>query len=289
VAEPDPAVLARHLDYLRMLGRSPAMIRGRRNAVVRLGAALPGPLLEASGEDLLAWRSALAVSDGTVRSYVSHARQFYGWAARAGYVPASPAGQLPVPRKARRLPRPIATADLFYAVSVAPPRIRPWLILAAWCGLRAKEIALLRRECVMLAAAQPVILIAGDATKGKHERTVPVSRFAAGELAAAQLPLTGWCFPRGDGRPGPNHPARVSGLAAAFLRSAGIPATLHQLRHWFGTSTYAVNKDLRAVQELMGHRTVESTQGYADWDRSAASAAVEALPAPPRLRVVGAG
>jgi site-specific recombinase XerC len=73
----------------------------------------------------------------------------------------------------------------------------------------------------------------------------------------------------------------------AFLRDCGIAATLHQLRHWFGTETYATDRDLRLVQELLGHRSVQSTQGYADWNRSAAVSTVQKLPVPPRLRVVG--
>ncbi|MGH3283227.1 MAG: tyrosine-type recombinase/integrase [Streptosporangiaceae bacterium] len=281
------AVLAEHLRWLRMLGRSDTTIDGRRYALARLAAALPCPLLAAGEAELLDWRAGLTVSNGAVRSYVSHARQFYGWAARAGVIGADPAGDLPVPPRARRLPRPIGTGDLFSALSAAPPRIRLWLVLAAWCGLRCKEITLLRRECILLAAPQPVLLIAGDATKGTSERTVPLSRFVVAEITTAGLPLSGWCFLRADGRPGPNRPARVSGLASEFLRGSGIPATLHQLRHWFGTGAYAAEKDLRAVQELMGHRSVEATQGYADWDRSAAAATVEALPVPPRLRVVG--
>jgi integrase len=281
--------LGDYFDQLRMAGLSELTLKGRRGALDRLARQLPVPLLEASAGDLLAWRKAMTVGPVSVRSYVSHVQQFYAWAARMGLLPASPADEIPVPRIGRRLPRPIGTEDLFAAVAQAPDRIRLWLVLAAWCGLRAKEIALLRRECILLTSAPPVLLVATDATKGWRERTIPLSRFAVAEIGAAGLPAAGWCFLRRDGRPGPNRPAHVSALVNAFLRDCGISATLHMLRHWFGTSTYHVDKDLRGVQELMGHVSVQSTQGYADWDRTAAAATVEALPVPPRLRAVGDG
>ena len=283
---PDDA-LGEYFEFLRLQGLSELTVRARRGALDRLARQLAVPLLEASADDLLAWRKGMTVGPVSVRSYVSHVQQFYAWAARRGLLPASPAAGIPVPKIGRRLPRPIGTDDLFAAVAQAPDRIRLWLVLAAWCGLRAKEIALLRRECILLTSAPPMLLVATGATKGIHERMIPLSRFALAEIAAAGLPPSGWCFLRHDGRPGPNRPAHVSALANVFLRDCGIEATLHMLRHWFGTEAYATDHDLRMVQELLGHRSVQSTQGYADWNRSAAVSTVQKLPVPPLLRVVG--
>jgi integrase len=289
IANHDRAMLAEHLDYLRMEGRAATTINARRQAVGRLARALPCPILEAAYGDLLGWRSRLAVGPGTICCYVCHVHQFYCWALASGRVPVNPAAGLPVPRLGRRLPRPVAAAELFAALAAAPDRIRLWLVLAAWCGLRAKEIALLRAENILLTAAPPALLVAADATKGRHERLVPLSSFVTGEIEAAGLPRRGWCFLRRDGRPGPNTPTMVSQLASEHFRACGSQATLHMLRHWFGTSAYAVHKDLRVVQELMGHQHIGSTAGYADWSRAAAAETVEALPVPPRLRVVTGG
>ena len=158
-------------------------------------------------------------------------------------------------------------------------------MLAGWAGLRAKEIALLRRECVLDAAATPVLLVAWDATKGHFERVVPMSGFVLGEVVP-YLPRSGWVFRRGDGGRGPNRPSRVSHLAADYLHGAGIPATLHQLRHWFGTEVYRLTKDLRLVQELLGHQDPATTAGYAAIVQADAIGVVEQLPAPGRLRAV---
>lgn len=271
-----------HLRHLELEGLRPGTIDARRRALTRLRAALPRPLPEATREDLLAWRASLHLAPKTIGCYISHARQFYDWLIEHGHygcLGPNPLTGVPVPRPPRRLPRPIAEADLLAAVAGAPPRIRPWLVLAGWAGLRAIEIALLRRENVLDYAPRPVILIAADATKGRHERIVPMSAFVRAEIIPI-LPARGWMFSRADGAPGPNRPHTISHTANAYLHQMGITATLHQLRHRFGTQLYQQTKDLRLVQETMGHARPEDTAGYAAHDAASAAAAVEAIPAP---------
>lgn len=279
-------ILAHHLAWLAMLGHTPDTIYARRRALARMSALIAAPLLSATAADLMAWRAGLDLTPDSLTHYVSHARMFYTWAVGEGLRADNPAGELPVPRVPRRLPRPISEDDLALAVEMAPPRVRPWLVLAAWCGLRAKEIALLRVENITPAA----ILVAADATKGnRRERIIDISKagFVQAELAAAGLPGSGYAFRRADRRRGPNAPSTVSHIANKHLHSCGVSATLHQLRHRFGTGTYQATRDLRLVQDLLGHASVTSTQIYADWNRTGAAAAVAALPVPPHLRATG--
>jgi integrase/recombinase XerC len=283
-----PVVVVAHLDYLRQRGRSERTVYQRRRALWRLARFLDGaPLCEATAADLAAWRASLTIGDDAVVAYVSHVRGFYAWLCSAGLIDDNPAAGLPVPRLGRRLPRPISDQDLLHAVQAAGPRIRPWLVLAGWAGLRAKEIALLRRTAVLDRASPPVLLIARDATKGRAERVVPMSSFVLAELGPV-LPASGWVFRRGDGLPGPNQPHLISHLANRHLHACGIQETLHQLRHRFGTGTYRAGRDLRVVQELLGHASPSTTAGYAAFDNPDAVAAVEALAAPGRLVVVRA-
>lgn len=285
--QPDIVVSA-HLRHLELAGHPATTVYARARALARLRAALGVPLLEATGAQLAAWREALTVAPDTVGDYVSHARQFYAWAADAGLLEGgNPASRLPIPPASRRLPRPISDSDLFAGVAGAPARIRPWLVLAAWAGLRAKEIALLRRECVLETARPPALLIAHDATKGRGERVVSLCPFALDALLEAGLPGSGWVFRRLDGGRGPNRPSRISQKANRYLHEMGISATLHQCRHRFGTELYRVTKDLRLVQEQMGHRRPESSAGYVLVDQAAAAEAVALLPVPGRLHVVG--
>src|SRR6266699_3106133 len=131
-----------HLAWLRLSGRRETTIYDRARALARMRTVLPVPLLEATEDDLAAWRAGVAhLSDYAVASYCGHAQQFYAWAAREGLIAVSPAEHLPVPRRGRRIPRPVAEDDLMLALASAPPRVRPWLVLAGWAGLRAREIA----------------------------------------------------------------------------------------------------------------------------------------------------
>jgi site-specific recombinase XerD len=269
----------RHLENMRLRGLSAMTIRHRDLNLAQLAAFLaPAGLLDATAADLMAWRASLDLANATIAVYVSHIQMFYLWALQTGLIAADPAAGLPVPRLSRRLPRPISEQDLLYAVRNAPPRVRPWLVLAAWCGLRAKEIALLRSENIMLRAERPVILVAADATKGVKERTVPLSAFAVAELVAAGLPPAGLAFCRVDGAPMP--PNLVSKLCNSYLRDCGIAATLHQLRHRFGSQIYAAGQDILVTQALLGHSSPQTTAGYAAWSKASAIAAVEALPVP---------
>jgi integrase len=173
------------------------------------------------------------------------------------------------------------------ALDHASRRVRPWLVLAAWAGLRACEISGLRRENVLDSAVPPVLLVARDATKGSRERLLPLSPFLLAELQLAGMPSSGYVFRRHDGHPGPNRPWRISQLCNQCLHECGVQATLHQLRHRYGTQLYqSSGHDLRLTQDMLGHASPATTSVYAAWDRAGATAAVDALPVPDRLRVV---
>jgi integrase len=281
------AAVTAHLEWMRQRGLSPTTIVYRRRLLTRLAGELPKPILAATPRDLARWRGGLTLSPATVLHYVSHAASFYNWAVAARLITVNPAAGLPVPKAPHAIPRPIAEDDLMLAVQSAPSRIRPWLILAGWCGLRAQEIARLRGEDIHTHTTPPVLVVTVHAAKGNRERTVPLSAFVLAELAAARVPSRGWAFTRLDDRPGPNAAWVVSQLSSAHLHACGIPASLHQLRHRFGTSLYQQTHDLRLVQEMLGHADPATTAGYAAWDRSGAMAAVEALAVPAHLWRVG--
>lgn len=281
-----PAEIGRYLDYLRLRGHSAATIYDRKRAMIRMTAALGVPLPEATAAGLMAWRAGLAVSDDTAVHYVSHAREVFGWLQAEGLRPDNPAARLPSPKLGRRLPRPISEPDLMRALDLAGPRIRLMLVLAAYCGLRAKELAYLRRESVMETGSPPMLLVTAEATKGRYERWIPLSSFVVAEIGRARLPASGYVFRRHDGRGGPNSPGLISHLCNEHLHATGTGATLHSLRHFFGTGTYAAGKDLRVTQELLGHQSPATTAIYAAWSSEGARAAVEALPVPGRLAVV---
>ncbi|HEY5986678.1 MAG TPA: site-specific integrase, partial [Streptosporangiaceae bacterium] len=165
-------------------------------------------------------------------------------------------------------------------------RVRPWLVLAGWAGLRAKEIAYLQRENVLDTAPMPHILIVSTATKGRDERCVPLNEYVIEALYEHGLPNTGYCFRRRDGQIGPNFPWTVSEVANTHLRACGIPATLHQLRHRALTQLYAETLDILLVQKIAGHHDPATTAGYAAISDTKAAEAMSRLRTPPRMRAV---
>lgn len=231
-------------------------------------------LMDAGPEDLEEWREQLDMLDNSVITYVAAIRVFYRWAFRSGRIAADPSWDIPVPRKRRGLPRPIPEDELERAVKLAPARIRPWLVLAGYAGLRCCEIAWAQRDDVHDQADEPFMFVRG---KGGSIDAIELSPYVLAELRAAGLPKTGPLFPRADGKRGHLTPHLISSVGNTYLHSIGIEATMHQLRHRFGTRTYAAVKDLRVVQELLRHRNSSSTAIYTATSRPTARAAVTAV------------
>jgi len=256
--DPDHIALARYVDHLRLRGFSERTIRARRYCLRALDRR--APLLEHTRATLAAWELAGLTTCGPSarRNAAHHAQGFYRWAVHDGLLTDDPSTGLVLPRQPQRLPRPMPAADVSVALAGAPPRIHPWLMLAAYGGLRCCEIARLRREDVHDHGDPAVLLVHG---KGDKQRTVPLAPVVLASLLP--LPRSGWLFARADGRPGPVSYAIVSEQGNRYLHALGIPDTMHTLRHRAATDWYADSRDLRLVQELLGHSSPATTAGYA--------------------------
>lgn len=281
-----------YLRHLRDLEYSPATIYTRERQLLRLQHFLaPRDLIaDVDEDDLLRWQHDDLTHCGPKAraTAIAHVRGFYRWADLHDHLPRkNPARRLQRPRLPRALPRPIAEDDLLLAIETAPMRIRPWIALAGWAGMRACEIAQLRREDILDNVESPVVIVRG---KGAKERTVPIGPGLLAELRRHGLPAQGYVFPRYDGEPGPNMPHRISKLVNLHLHGLGITSTLHKMRHRFGSQTYEFSKDLRVVQELLGHSDPKTTAIYAAFSNAGASAVCMALdctlPQPGRLRLL---
>lgn len=242
-------------DYLldsRTAGHSPDTLRLRRQVLRQLQQEL-GPLPDVTEDQLVRWyRRYDAHSLNTRVAYGRAVASFYRWAVRRHLVETSPAVALPVPRARRGVPRPIPVDDLHHALRQAPDvRMRLWLLLAAGGGLRAGEIARLRREDLHRQDGIPVLAIAG---KGDKPRSLVIP-----EPLAHQLEL----YRTSPGRFWPVTPGRVSNAANQYLHSLGIVHTLHTCRHAFGTTYYQASRDLLATAEALGHSQLTTTAGYA--------------------------
>jgi integrase/recombinase XerC len=207
-------------------------------------------------------------------------RTFYRWAVLSGRVPADPSLLLGRPKVVNRLPtvlRPKEAAELAEAPPVRDGQDRDALELAIalrdraalelmyGSGLRVGEVASLTLERLDVPRARVLVL-----GKGSKERQVPISEYAADALTAYLR----------DGRPrmateDSRHlffNRRRKPFSERDIRSMvqrygatllpGKRVTPHTLRHSFATHLLEGGADIRAVQELLGHASVATTQRY---------------------------
>lgn len=271
----DDAVIRRHVDWLRRTGAGAITQRYRRGVLTRLARDLPAGLLAATGDDLDTWQASLDVSLSTLAGYTSHVRCFYRWAVEYGHRADDPTVRLPHTKVPKRRPRPVPDDDLRVALTCAPEPIRTWLILAAFLGLRAMEIAGMRRDD--LAEVDGRLYLDGIG-KGQKPYRLPVPEHVVPVLA---LHLSGRSGPLWRTAPGgrPSRPIDVSAQVAAFFRRIGMAYTLHQLRHSFGTALYRQTRDLLLTQDAMRHATPTMTRLYVETTAPAATAAMDRLSA----------
>jgi site-specific recombinase XerD len=176
-------VIVRHLEYLRTRNMRATTIYNRQRALARLAAWAAGPILYLPEEELKRWQHdrARQIQPEPLRTEMSHVRNFFRWAVRERYIDTDPTLRLELPRVARRLPRPIADAELAAAMAAADPEMTAILALAAFAGLRAIEIAKLDWAEVGIGQRRPHLRIVDG--KGGHARLVPISSALIAVLA----------------------------------------------------------------------------------------------------------
>ncbi len=273
-----------HLQHLHSRNLSPAYVDQRRRALKNLGLTTDRAVLELTAEQLALWQVQHLNGRTTGRSrnaLLSHIREFYRWAHQQELTEDDRGRRLIRAKTARLLPRPIGEMSLQTAIDCAPPRIRPMLVLAAYQGLRACEIAALRREDVRDYDTPPTLVVLG---KGRKERVLPLVARVHLELLTHGMPNRGAIFrmydARGNATSRPITPARVSAACNLYLQEVGAGATLHQCRHRFGSQALRhAGGDLRLVQELMGHASPATTAIYTQWQTDRAAGVLEALSA----------
>jgi integrase/recombinase XerD len=245
-----------------------AAMRGSANP-----AALTGKLLR----DFIYHLKDLGLSPASIRRNVSAARTYFRFLLGEGVLVRDPSERLETPKRWRSLPDVLTVADverLLAAPSLDEPmafRDRALLELAYGAGLRVSEwISLPIRD---VALEEGVVRVFG---KGNKERLVPIGRRAIGAVAIYLRELR----PKLE---------RGGGKGILFLNTRGTPlsrmgawkilrhhvktarltkhVTPHTLRHSFATHLLEGGADLRAVQEMLGHADISTTQIYTHVDR----------------------
>ena len=215
-------------------------------------------------------RSADAIVNASVAREIAALRTFFAFARSHGVSGDGLAG-LASPKRAARVPRPVAPADARALIAeVGDGASAPWvaardaavLLLLYGAGLRIAEALALTGSALPLG---PTLVVTGKRAKTRIVPLLAIVR-AGVEAYIAQCPwpqsASGPLF-RGY-RGGALDAAVLRRTMAAARVGLGLPAsaTPHALRHSFATHLLARGADLRSIQELLGHASLSSTQVY---------------------------
>lgn len=245
----------------RRRGLSPNTIVTRVRTLSAFRAWLGAPLCDADAETVEKWLDSCRLGPRARSTYLTSLSAYYRWAMRTGVAEHDPVTEIDRPRLSRLLPHPIPKTDLAVALQQAPPRMFAWLALGAFEGLRCHEIADLRRECILEGREPPLLIVRKG--KGGKDRVLPLN--ATVEAALHRYGLRqGYIFQKSGGRP--LRPKTVSAHIGTYLHDLGIPFSAHALRHFFASELYRQTRDLRLVQEMLGHSRTDSTSVYVAFD-----------------------
>lgn len=272
-------------DFLSLeAGHSPNTVQSYRRDLGRLaryaelrGVSGPAAITPTFLRDFIYSLKDLGLSGATIRRQISAVRTYFAFLAGEGLVVRDPSDRLDTPQKWRTLPEVLTVAEI-EAMVAAPSldqamawRDRALVELGYGAGLRVSELCGLTLHDLLL--SDGLVRVFG---KGDKERLVPVGRKVIGTLGVylhglrAELDrgeTAGRVLLNARGRP----LSRVGawGIVKATARAAGIDrrVTPHTLRHSFATHLLEGGADLRAVQEMLGHADLSTTQIYTHVDR----------------------
>ncbi|SFO19111.1 tyrosine-type recombinase/integrase [Sphingomonas sp. OK281] len=276
----DRALIDRFLEMMTAeVGAAANTVAAYRSDLTLASQALEGGLADADADALAKLASGWsALSRSTVRRKSASLRRFFSFLADEGHRADDPGKALPRPGTARTLPKILSHADvdrLFAAIAERAARdpldpndlrLSALFELLYGSGLRATELVSLPRNAVH--PDRPFLILRG---KGGRERLVPISDRARAAVAVWRTHVATdrlWLFPSGKG-----HLSRIRlyQLVKAIAAEAGIPpdrVSPHVLRHAFATHLLAGGADLRALQSMLGHADIATTEIYTHVDSS---------------------
>lgn len=242
-------------DYMLTLsagGQRPATMRLRKGILCLIARGLEAPPAEVTAENLVGWFGRQQhLSPEARHSYRCTLRGFFTWMYETGRTPVCIADALPNVRVPKAPPRPASDDAWEKALASADQRVELMLRLAGEAGLRRAEVACVHSRDLIDVEGSRRLLVRG---KGGCDRMVPVSDYVA---ALIRETGDGWVFPNGAG----SHltAAHIGKLVARALPDKW---TMHTLRHRYATRVYRGSRNIRAVQQLLGHTSVLSTERY---------------------------
>ena len=265
-------------------GASPRTIEAYRRDVIRCAAYMREQGITAARDispaalrEFIYHLKDLGLAGSSIRRNISALRTWFRVMLAEGLVHTDPTERLDSPQRWRTLPE-VLSVDEVTRLLAAPQlderlafRDRAMLELAYGAGLRVSEWIGLAAKDVLL--EDGLVRVFG---KGSKERLVPIGRSAIGAVAVYMRELRpllergqgkGILFLNGQGKPLTRMGAWK--ILRKYVEQAGIEKDVspHTLRHSFATHLLEGGADLRAVQEMLGHADIATTQIYTHVDR----------------------
>jgi integrase/recombinase XerD len=272
-------------DFLTLeQGTSPRTVEAYRRDVERLvefarvkGAASPVDVTSRMLREFVYHLKDMGLAPSSIRRNISAARTYFKFLLSEGSVVRDPSERLETPKKWRTLPEVLTVEEisrLLAAPTLDEPlafRDRAMLELAYAAGLRVSEWITIGVRDILL--EDKLVRVFG---KGSKERLVPIGRSAIGAVATYVRELRPQLEKGGgkgvlflNARGAPLSRMGAWKILAKYVEQAGIQKHVspHTLRHSFATHLLEGGADLRAVQEMLGHADISTTQIYTHVDR----------------------
>lgn len=251
-------LLAAYVRVSRVAGHSEATVTNRVELVDRLLREVGDPLAVTSGQ-IVDWFAGQSLSRWSLAGYDGHLRSFFKFLVQFDHRADNPMDRLTAPKAPRGAPKPVTDKQLREALERSEgTRWKLVITLAAFAGLRASEIARLRREDV----TEDTITVWGG--KGSKDAALPCHP----AIWALVEPMPGGLLVRSrTGRPFVGD--MMSVMARHHFNAIGMPDVhLHRFRHYFATMLLrdrgrgGAGANLRVTQELMRHSSPATTARY---------------------------
>ncbi len=270
----DDHLLVKWMTAMRGARRSERTCTERGQTIARIARDTGITAHLFTTDQLSEWFANLSwnVSTNSRATYMAQVRAWQAWLVLQGIRDDDPTARLIKPRASKGEARPITTGQLETILcSRLRRRTRTMVLLAAYQGLRVHEIAKLRGEDVDLASMKLEV----DGKGGKRCK-LPLHPVIAAEATA--YPTRGYWFHARSSRFRPMHRSSASDVIRRAMHRAGVNASGHNLRHWYGTELRRSGVDLRIVQDLMRHANLATTEIYTKVDSGELREAINLLP-----------
>lgn len=190
-------------------------------------------------------------SKWTRATYRNHLKSFCEFLVAEGLLEVSPMADVRKVVRPGPAPRPLSEEEVVRVMATAQGRTRDWLVLALLAGLRVHEMAKIRGEDVTTEGLRVVGKGGKQAVLPTHPDIWAMTR---------RYPREGYWFASPYGA----HitPQTITALVTELFSSLGIEGSIHRCRHVYGTRLLRAGVNIRTVQKLMRHSSLETTAAY---------------------------